>query len=133
MPNAAANEIKADDFTNRRSVIRRNFRLSYSTIYLGCLPQKSQQSAMEVQVSRLRYMRDLPSGAVQVSALRQALTLLTTFHIISSIASALSPRRLFVKAAQQNRLEVRTSTAVVPAKSPPCHQWPFSFTFHPRA
>ena len=33
---AAANEIKADDFTNRPNVIRRNFLLPYSTIYLGC-------------------------------------------------------------------------------------------------
>jgi hypothetical protein len=32
--------MKADDFTNRPNIIRRNFRLPYSTIYLGCLPQK---------------------------------------------------------------------------------------------
>jgi hypothetical protein len=36
MPKAAANEIRADDFPNRPKVIRRNFLLPYSTIYLGC-------------------------------------------------------------------------------------------------
>jgi hypothetical protein len=39
MPKAAANEIKTDDFTNRPNVIRCNFPLPYSTIYLGFLPQ----------------------------------------------------------------------------------------------
>jgi len=69
----------------------------------------------------------------QPSAGLHALTFLAISHTMSSNASDDDLHRVLVSADQQKWLAVRTRIALVPPKSPACHQCPAVFTFQPRA
>ena len=78
-------------------------------------------------------MEQVRDGAKSCYADFQAPTLETISHTMSSSADVDPATRVLVSAAQQKFVDVRTRIAVLPARSPPCHQFPLAFTFHPRA
>jgi len=82
MPKAAANEIKADDFTHRPNVMKEYFQLPYPTIYLGCLPQKtaSQTLPRAIRSEQAKHFSRLNLKIDSLDGLHVAIRLLKSLY-----------------------------------------------------